>query len=245
MCGVAFGQDVGTGRGGRGAGAQKGRCINRGEPNGSFRWGGGSGLGRADVQAGCRAPCVDSITCPWSRADAHLVEVIGEPVAQGGRRATRRGLAHLTTADSSLLLNLECEPPTDAPRAVPRRRSRPVERGVCGRRGCRCARAPFVASGNVRSCPGPLSGSLGGFGIFPLCSSVIEPTAKYRQTSECYLDLARHFRHAPWSPRGPDPRPTTLRRSPTSPMTLSSAYSRCCVRMSSAPAFERARRGDA
>ena len=38
MCGVAFGQDVGTGRGGRGAGAQKGRCINRGEPNGSFRW---------------------------------------------------------------------------------------------------------------------------------------------------------------------------------------------------------------
>lgn len=29
MCGVAFGQDVGTGRGGRGAGAQKGRCINR------------------------------------------------------------------------------------------------------------------------------------------------------------------------------------------------------------------------
>ena len=27
MCGVAFGQDVGTGRGGRGAGAQKGRCI--------------------------------------------------------------------------------------------------------------------------------------------------------------------------------------------------------------------------
>ena len=63
--------------------------------------------------------------------------------------------------------------------------------------------------------------------------------------SECYLDLARHFRHAPWSPRGPDPRPTTLRRSPTSPMTLSSACSRCCVRMSSAPAFERARRGDA
>ena len=95
MCGVAFGQDVGTGRGGRGAGAQKGRCINRGEPNGSFRWGGGSGRGRADVQAGWRAPCVGSMTCPWSRADAHLVEVIGEPVAQGGRRATRRGLAHL------------------------------------------------------------------------------------------------------------------------------------------------------
>ena len=113
---------------------------------------GGSGRGRADVQAGWRAPCVGSMTCPWSRADAHLVEVIGEPVAQGGRRATRRGLAHLTTADSSgsLLLNLESrEPPTDAPRAVPRRRSRPVERGVCGRRGCRCARAPFVASGNA------------------------------------------------------------------------------------------------
>ena len=119
MCGVAFGQDVGTGRGGRGAGAQKGRCINRGEPNGSFRWGGGSGRGRADVQAGWRAPCVGSMTCPWSRADAHLVEVIGEPVAQGGRRATRRGLAHLTTADSfcSLLLNLD-------PRASDRRPSR-------------------------------------------------------------------------------------------------------------------------
>jgi hypothetical protein len=40
MCGVAFGQDVGTGRGGRGR-----RCPKRemhaltGEPNGSFRWG--------------------------------------------------------------------------------------------------------------------------------------------------------------------------------------------------------------
>ena len=99
MCGVAFGQDVGTGRGGRGAGAQKGRCINRGEPNGSFRW----GARGVDVQAGWRAPCVGSMMCPWSRADAHLVEVIGEPVAQGGRRATRRGLAHLTRNDSSAL----------------------------------------------------------------------------------------------------------------------------------------------
>ena len=208
MCGVAFGQDVGTGRGGRGAGAQKGRCINRGEPNGSFRWGGGSGRGRADVQAGWRAPCVGSMTCPWSRADAHLVEVIGEPVAQGGRRATRRGLAHLTTADSSgsLLLNLESrEPPTDAPRAVPRRRSRPVERGVCVRRGCRCARAPFVASGNVRSCPGPLSGSLGGFGIFPLCSSLIDPanskilvSATIRNVTSTLHGTSdtRHGRHA-------------------------------------------------
>ena len=209
---------------------------------------GGSGRGRADVQAGWRAPCVGSMTCPWSRADAHLVEVIGEPVAQGGRRATRRGLAHLTTADSSgsLLLNLESrEPPTDAPRAVPRRRSRPVERGVCGRRGCRCARAPFVASGNAsRSCPEPVSVSLGGFGMFHTAAAD-RANSKISATSECYLDLARHFRHAPWSPRGPDPRPTTLRRSPTSPMTLSSAYSRCCVRMISAPAFERARRGDA
>lgn len=201
MCGVAFGQDVGTGRGGRGAGAQKGRCINRGEPNGSFRWGGGSGRGRADVQAGWRAPCVGSMTCPWSRADAHLVEVIGEPVAQGGRRATRRGLAHLTTADSSgsLLLNLEFRvPPTDAPRAVPRLRSRPVERGVCGRRGCRCARAPFVASGNAsRSCPGPLSVFLGGFGIFH-SSSLIEPTAKYRNVTSTLHGTSdtRHGRHA-------------------------------------------------
>ena len=83
------------------------------------------------------------------------------------------------------------------------------------------------------------------FPTVQLALSLIEPTAKYRPPSECYLDLARHFRHAPWSPRGPDPRPTTLRRSLTSPMTLSSAYSRCCVRMSSAPAFERARHGDA
>lgn len=76
MCGVAFGQDVGTGRGGRGAGAQKGRCMN-GRAKRVLPMGGGSGRGRADVQAGWRAPCVGSMTCPWSRADAHLVEVIG------------------------------------------------------------------------------------------------------------------------------------------------------------------------
>ena len=164
---------------------------------------GGSGRGRADVQAGWRAPCVGSMTCPWSRADAHLVEVIGEPVAQGGRRATRRGLAHLTTADSSgsLLLNLESRvPPTDAPRAVPRRRSRPVERGVCGRRGCRCARAPFVASGNAsRSCPEPVSVSLGGFGMFHTAdraNSKISATIRNVTSTLHGTSDTRHGRHA-------------------------------------------------
>ena len=162
--------------------------------------------------------------------------------------------------DAGSLISPEMTPPLSAPKfRVPR---------ASDRRPSRCDSAAFSTGRTrrvrstrvsmrartlrrVRECvagrapelfPSTSAGSA--FSTQQHSSSLIEPTAKYRPPSECYLDLARHFRHAPWSPRGPDPRPTTLRRSLTSPMTLSSAYSRCCVRMSSAPAFERARRGD-
>jgi hypothetical protein len=105
MCGVAFGQDVGTGRGGRGAGAQKGRWINRGEPNGSFRW------GARGVDARTFRP--DAARRVWIRLRARGLERMRTLLKSSVSRSPRVGDAR---PDAGSLISPEMTPPLSAPK---------------------------------------------------------------------------------------------------------------------------------